>query len=129
MAGPRTEFLGRVSDVELRSLYSHCQALIFPGEEDFGLTPLEAMASGRPVIAYRAGGALETVMEGKTGLFFDTQELESLAQTMCDFDPYKFHTAELREWAEEFDKTRFKRKLLDFMEARYNEFQTRLAKN
>ena len=127
MAGPRTEFLGRVSDAELRSLYSHCQALIFPGEEDFGLTPLEAMASGRPVIAYRAGGALETVIEGQTGLFFDSQEPESLAQVMRDFDPYKFHTNELREWAEEFDKTRFERKLLDFMAAKYSEFQVKLA--
>lgn len=127
IAGPRTEFLGRVSDAELRSLYSHCQALIFPGEEDFGLTPLEAMASGRPVIAYRAGGALETVIEGQTGLFFDSQEPESLAQVMRDFDPYKFHTNELREWAEEFDKTRFERKLLDFMAAKYSEFQVKLA--
>ncbi len=127
MAGPRTEFLGRVSDVELRSLYSHCQALIFPGEEDFGLTPLEAMASGRPVIAYRAGGALETVLESKTGLFFDTQEPESLAQTMRDFDSYQFHNTELREWAEGFDKSQFKRKLLTYLETTYKQFQQRLA--
>lgn len=123
LAGPKTEFLGRVDDTGLKELYRRCQALIFPGEEDFGLTPLEAMASGRPVIAYRAGGALETIKEGQTGLFFDEQTVDSLAATLARFDPAQFSTAELREWAEGFDKELFKQKLRRFMEEKYAEFQ------
>ena len=68
-------FLGRVSETELRGLYAGCRALLFPGEEDFGLTPLEAQASGRPVVAYAAGGALDTVLPGATGEFFAERTL------------------------------------------------------
>ena len=125
LAGPQTEFLGRVSDGVLRQLYARCQALIFPGEEDFGLTPLEAMASGRPVIAYRAGGALETVIEGKTGVFFDEQTLDSLTTALQNFRPDSFQPTELRAWAEKFDKKQFQARLLDFMEEKYQEFQAR----
>ncbi|PJA46775.1 glycosyl transferase, partial [Candidatus Uhrbacteria bacterium CG_4_9_14_3_um_filter_36_7] len=73
LAGPTIEFLGRVSDKDRAKLYAECRAYLHPQEEDFGITVVEAMASGRPVIAYRKGGALETVIEGKTGLFFDHQ--------------------------------------------------------
>jgi glycosyltransferase involved in cell wall biosynthesis len=127
LAGPDTKFLGRVDDRELKQLYRRCQALIFPGEEDFGLTPLEAMASGRPVIAYRAGGALETVIDGETGLFFDEQTVTSLAAVMQNFIPENFRTQRLREWAGSFDKEQFKQKLGAFMENKYAEFQARPA--
>lgn len=82
LAGPSVEFLGRLEDAQVAKLLAHCRALLFPGEEDFGITPLEAMASGRPVIAYRAGGALETVVEGKTGVF-STRTRRSRSPTPC----------------------------------------------
>ncbi|TYO89112.1 glycosyltransferase [Oceanicella actignis] len=86
MAGPRTRFLGRVPASRMAALYRSCKALIFPGVEDFGIVPLEAMACGRPVIAYRGGGALDTVVEGRTGLFFDEQTPESLAEAVLRFE-------------------------------------------
>jgi glycosyltransferase involved in cell wall biosynthesis len=125
MAGPTVEFLGRVNDQELGRLYARCQALILPGEEDFGLTPLEAMASGRPVIAFRGGGALETVIEGETGILFDLQTVDSLSEAMLNFRAEQFSPASLRSWAEEFDKEKFKQKLLAFLEEKYQEFKAR----
>lgn len=91
MAGPSIRFVGRVNDEQLVRLYSECKALIFTGHEDFGLTPLEAQASGRPVIAFGKGGALETVRDGLTGLFFHQQTEESLIEALTEF--------ERREWA------------------------------
>lgn len=126
LAGPQTEFLGRVDDAELHHLYRDCLAFILPGEEDFGLTPLEAAASGRPTIAYRAGGARETIVEGETGLFFDEQSADSLAAAMASFDTDQFKTARLRQWAEGFDKEIFKAKLTNFMEVKYAEYQAKL---
>src|SRR5438309_8907143 len=78
MAGPTIRFLGRLSDEEVLYYYAHCRALLFPGEEDFGITPLEAQASGRPVIAYGAGGVLASVVDGITGAFFHEPTVESL---------------------------------------------------
>ena len=77
-AGRNVEFVGRVSDAELKQLYAGCRGLVFPGEEDFGIAPLEANASGRPVIAYAGGGALDTVVDGRTGVLFERQEVECL---------------------------------------------------
>jgi glycosyltransferase involved in cell wall biosynthesis len=79
MAGPSVEFLGRVSDEVVSRMTAGCRALLFPGEEDFGIVPLEANAAGRPVVAWRGGGALETVREGETGVFFDEPTPESMA--------------------------------------------------
>lgn len=84
--GGNITFLGRVSDEVIRKHYRQCRAFLFPGEEDFGLTPLEAQACGAPIIAYRAGGALETVIDGKTGLFFDRQDPESLIDALDRFE-------------------------------------------
>lgn len=78
IAGETVQILGWQSDEVVREYYRKCSALIFPGEEDFGMTPLEAQACGRPVIAYKKGGALETVIDGKTGVFFEEQTVESL---------------------------------------------------
>ena len=104
-------FLGRISDDELRHHHATCRAFIMPGEEDFGLTPLEAMASGRPVIAYAAGGALETVVEGVTGTFFHAQTAEALAETLMRFDAAHYNPGVLRAHAMSFDKERFKEHL------------------
>jgi len=102
------EFLGRVSDDELPRYYAECKAIIFPQEEDFGIVPVEAMAAGRPVIAFRAGGVLETVIEGETGLFFEEQTPESLAEAVKSFDETKFDPEKIRRHAEKFDKSVFK---------------------
>ena len=90
LAGPNTEFYGRRDGQELIDLYGGAQAVLFPGEEDFGLVPLEAMACGTPVIAYRKGGALETVTEGVTGMFFDEPTSDSLAATIGRFSKASF---------------------------------------
>ncbi len=108
IANKNIEFLGLVSDEKLASLYSHAQACIFPQEEDFGIVPLESMASGRPVIAYRAGGALETVIENKTGVFFDEQTPESFGHAVDKFLGSKFNPEECRVQAEKFDVEVFK---------------------
>ncbi len=111
-AGPTVRILGRKPFEVIREHYAHCRALIFPGEEDFGIVPVEAMASGRPVIAYGRGGALETVVEGKTGVFFDEQTPDSLISAVQRFEAMedRFDPAEIRRHAEGFDRTVFKRK-------------------
>jgi glycosyltransferase involved in cell wall biosynthesis len=86
LAGPTVRFAGRVEDAEAVRLYQGCRALLFPGEEDFGLTPLEAQACGRPVIACGVGGALETVLDGKTGIFFDVQSVDALCGAIGRFE-------------------------------------------
>jgi glycosyltransferase involved in cell wall biosynthesis len=95
-------FLGRVSDAELLDLYAGCEALIFPQEEDYGLTPLEAQASGRPVIAYGAGGALETVVDGETGVLFGSQTAEALAVAVGRARQTRFDAGHIRAHAERF---------------------------
>jgi len=117
LAGPNVHFLGRVSDSEIKRYMARCQALIFPGEEDFGITPLEAQAAGRPVIAYGAGGALETVVEGQTGTFFREPTPESLAAAVASFDPSQCDPAAIRHHAERFDVVRFKDELGRYLEA------------
>jgi glycosyltransferase involved in cell wall biosynthesis len=118
MAGPNVQFLGRLSDDDVRAQLARCRALIFPGEEDFGITPLEAQASGRPVIAYGAGGALATIIEGSTGLFFYQQTPESLAEVVNSFRDEYFDPQAIRRHAEEFDTGRFLRRITQFIETR-----------
>jgi glycosyltransferase involved in cell wall biosynthesis len=101
------EFLGRVSDDQKAVYYSRAQAFINPQEEDFGITPLESMASGRPVIAYRKGGATETVKEGETGIFFDEQTPASLVAAVKSFRSENFSSAQIRTYAETFSVARF----------------------
>jgi len=108
---PNIEFLGRVSDEEKYKFLSKCKALIYPQKEDFGIVPLECMASGRPVIAYGAGGALETVIPGETGLFFSEQSVESLMSTFNKYDDIKFISDTCVDRARQFDKKLFKSKL------------------
>lgn len=121
MAGPNIEFLGRVPDDELQTLLQRCRAFVFPGYEDFGIAPLEANAAGRPVIAYRAGGALDTVVEGKTGLFFDELTSRSLAAAVRALDGVILEPDSIRQHALRFDKTVFQRKLMRFVEEKYAE--------
>ncbi|MEA3493235.1 MAG: glycosyltransferase [Candidatus Margulisiibacteriota bacterium] len=121
MANPNIQFLGRVSDRELAENLAECRALIFPGEEDFGIVPVEAMASGRPVIAYRAGGAEETVLDGETGLFFDKQDVDSLVDAIKKFQFMTFDKKKIREWAEGFDKEIFKNKMREFITSKFRE--------
>lgn len=123
MANSNIKFLGRKSDEIIKEYYSKCRAFIFPGEEDFGITPLEAMASGRPVIAYRKGGALETVVENKTGLFFNEQTLEELIDAINKFENMEFSKIEIRTHAETFDESIFKYKIKSFIDERYEEFK------
>ena len=122
IAGPTIEFLGRASDEVMKKCYSECKALLFPGEEDFGITPLEAQASGRPVIAYGKGGALETVIDGSTGLFFQNQNAESLVEAMIRFDNMTFDKKLLREHAEKFDDDVFKEKIKMYVNEKVTEY-------
>jgi len=107
MAGPTVEFLGRVDDDHLKSLLSRCKALIFPGEEDFGIVPVEAQASGRPVIAFSAGGALDTVLPGTTGELFCEPEVASLEAAISKFDDSKYVPRRLQQHAQRFDEKVF----------------------
>lgn len=106
--GSRTEFLGAVCDAELARLIGSARAIIVPGEEDYGLVPLEANAAGRPAIAYGGGGALETIRPGITGEHFSEATAESLAETLRRFDPDRYDSAVLRAHAETFAPERFK---------------------
>jgi glycosyltransferase involved in cell wall biosynthesis len=124
LAGPTIRFTGRLSDEEVLHYFTHCRAFLFPGEEDFGITPLEAQASGRPVIAYGAGGALASVVEGVTGLFFHEQTVESLAAVLASFNERAFDPQTIRNHAIEFDLPRFQRRILQFIEAKMPQSQT-----
>lgn len=143
-AGSNIEFLGLVSDYKMPEIYARAQAVIFPQEEDFGIVPLESMASGRPVIAYRGGGALETIVEQNklselspnnllklssdrgssdrgektipTGIFFDDQTEIALAQAIGQYYQTDWNPAAIREHALKFDKEVFKAKIVDMIQ-------------
>jgi len=122
IAGPTIEFTGRVSEEKLLDYYSRARALIFTGVEDFGLTPVEAQASGTPAIAFRGGGALETVLEGKTGIFYDRPEPGSLVKAVMDFEKIKIDPLACRENALRFDFKDFKNSFTQFLEKVYEEY-------
>ena len=111
----RFEFLGRQPDEIVNYYASRCRALLFPGEEDFGMAPLEANAAGRPVIAYRGGGAIETVEEGTTGIFFDQADSRALAQAIKKFENLRWDQRTLRRHAEKFDRSVFAFRVLQFL--------------
>ena len=123
VAKPNIEFLGRVSDEELAELLRHARAFIHPQVEDFGITPVEAMASGRPVIAYGVGGVTETVIPGKTGVFFYEQSWEALLDSLLNFDYRAWDSGVIRERAERFRTEQFKQRLSKYVVDRYEEFQ------
>lgn len=103
MAKSNIKFVGRVSDHERLSLMAHCRAFVFPGEEDFGIAPIEANAAGRPVIAYGGGGALDTIAEGVNGILFREPSVESLAASLETFDAAQFDPQAIRAHAEKYD--------------------------
>ena len=115
LADDRIEFLGRQPDSIVNYYAARCRALLFPGEEDFGMAPLEVNAAGRPVIAFRGGGAIETVVEGVTGVFFDQQNSLSLAQAIEEFEGLKWRQEDLRHHAEKFDRNVFAFRVLQFL--------------
>lgn len=127
MAGPNIEFLGSLNDEEIKHYYSRCKAFIFPGEEDFGITPLEAQASGRPVIAFGKGGVLETVApfdsdrdsdsDASTGIFFHEQTEDSLVQAVKQFEKiaHKFDSKKIREHTLKFDREVFEKKIKEYI--------------
>lgn len=116
MAGPNVSFLGWQPVERILELMRGCKAFIFPGLEDFGITPVEAMSAGRPVIAFRGGGALDTVVPGETGEFFDQQTPELLRQTLEAFDPHAYDPASCRAQAEQFSREAFRTRLLGTLE-------------
>jgi glycosyltransferase involved in cell wall biosynthesis len=119
------EFLGRVSDAELQRLLAGAKAVIFPPEEDFGLIPVEAMAAGCPVIAYGAGGALESVVEGLTGTFFAEQTPDSLVEALQRFNTMSFNEERIREHARTFDDGIFKSKMKAYVDDAWRAYQER----
>jgi glycosyltransferase involved in cell wall biosynthesis len=106
MAGPTVEFRGHVPDEEVRELMRECSALIFPGQEDFGIAPVEAQACGKPVLAFKGGGALETVIEGETGWFFDEDRV-TLADAIRASEATLWNPERIRANAERFGETCF----------------------
>lgn len=125
MAGPTVKFLGRVPDEDLPDLMARCRAFIFPGLEDFGIAPVQAQAAGRPVIAFRGGGSLDTVIEGQTGLFFNEQTVEALCDALIRLDGCTCSPDACCTNAARFDRSVFDRELAAFVEARYDEARDR----
>ncbi|MFT4269023.1 MAG: glycosyltransferase [Xenophilus sp.] len=117
MAGPTVEFLGPVDDGEMARHFAGCRALLFPGVEDFGIVPLEVMASGRPVIAYARGGALETVVDGRTGLLFHEQTADALIDTLRRFEASEegFSAQAAHAHAASFDTTVFRTRMAELI--------------
>ena len=120
---PHNKFLGKIDEEAKIELFETCIAFIHPQIEDFGITPVEAMAAGRPVIAFNRGGALDTIIDGKTGIFFDELTVESLAKAIKRFNkqslPFrgqmKWDKKVLQNHAKKFSKERFKTKIKDFV--------------
>lgn len=123
MAGPTVEFMGRVSDEVMEQTYSHARAFLFPGMEDFGITPVEAMSAGVPVLAYGVGGGTETVVDGETGLYFAEQTPESLVDCIERFerDGVAKTRHEIHDYSERFSEERFKRELAAYLVDRVTE--------
>jgi glycosyltransferase involved in cell wall biosynthesis len=115
LAGENVEFLGFVPDEELPHLMAKAKAFVFPGLEDFGITPVQSQAAGRPVIAFKGGGALDTVLAGKSGEHFAEQTVESLVEVMRDFDAQKYDPVWMRQHALKFDTQVFNQQIDAFM--------------
>ena len=114
MAGDTVEFVGSISDEELAGYYSNCTALIFPGIEDFGLVMVEAQSYGKPVIAFKGGGAKEIVIDGKTGVFFKEQTVSSLVRVLKNFTSKSYNSKDCVKNAERFSFEQFKKEFMQF---------------
>lgn len=126
MAGDNIRFLGWVKEEQLVDYYRRCQALVCPQEEDFGLVSLEAQACGRPVIAFGKGGIKETVVAGKTGEFFFSEE--SLVKLIKNFNPERYHLNDCRRQAERFSQEKFKSNFIREVERCYQDFKNKRRK-
>ncbi len=124
MAKDNIQFLGRVDDNKLKELYRTCKALIFPQLEDFGITPVECMASGRPVIAFGQGGARDTISEGETGVFFEEQSEKSLSKVLDDFETKSWDSQKIQQLSQKFSEQSFKIKLQEFLTTAYEKHQS-----
>ena len=124
IAKSNVRIMGRLSDEEIRQYYARCKAFIFPGEEDFGITPVEAQAAGRPVIAYGVGGALDTVKKGVTGEFFYSQTADALAAAVKTFDAGKYDPQVIRKHAEEFDTRKFQAIFHEYVLKKFDEHRS-----
>jgi glycosyltransferase involved in cell wall biosynthesis len=122
LAGPTVEFTGRLPWDDVVQLMSNCRAFLFPGFEDFGIAPVEAQAAGRPVIAFAKGGALDTVIDGLTGLFFREQSVAALVDAVEKFERLFFEPAIARRNAERFSRHRFRRELDQFVADKWRQF-------
>ena len=136
MAPPCVEFLGPVSDAELRKHLGGCRALLFPGEEDFGIVPVEAQSFGKPVIAYASGGVLETIrgvfpneagLENPTGVFFQERSVAGLMEAMVEFEAreWEFRAQVIREHSWQFDRAIFQRRMSEFVASALRDFRER----
>jgi len=126
MAKKNIQFLGDFSDLEVAALFQKCRALVVTQEEDFGLTILEAHASGKPVISYREGGAGELIEEGKTGLFFFPQTSQALIEAIENFGKQKFDSQACLDNANQFSKGRFQQRLKEFVEETQRKYRISL---
>ncbi|NJL95818.1 MAG: glycosyltransferase family 4 protein [Anaerolineae bacterium] len=124
LAGPTVEFLGFVPDEDLPGLFARCRAFIFPGYEDFGITPVQAQACGRPVIAYGAGGALDTILPGQTGLHFHEQSVEALMTCLQNFDANAYDPTFIRQHALRFDRHVFEQQITTAIAQGWAAFRT-----
>jgi glycosyltransferase involved in cell wall biosynthesis len=115
LAGPTVEFMGRLSDADVERYVARCRALIFPGEEDFGMAPLEVASAGKPTIAFAAGGALETVVDGVTGVFFAEQTVPSLIEAITRFEKQAWPSKLIRQHAESFSTEIFQLRFRKFL--------------
>jgi glycosyltransferase involved in cell wall biosynthesis len=123
MAGETVQFLGWQTDEQVRALYAAARALLFPGEEDFGLTPVEAQAAGTPVVAFARGGALETVLDGVTGVFFHEPAVASLSDAIRRLDTLPFDPATLQTQARRFDVSVFQTAMRQWIEEKWQEYR------
>ena len=127
MAGPNVQIMGYQPFEVLKEKMQHAKAFVFAADEDFGMIPIEAESCGTPVIAYGHGGSLETVCDGKTGLFFKKQTPEAIIDAVNRFEAMgdqPFSYKQCREWAEGFSEERFKREIKEFVEEKYKEFNS-----
>jgi glycosyltransferase involved in cell wall biosynthesis len=128
MAKSNISLIGHIDALELKKQMQEAKAFVFAAEEDFGIAPVEAQACGTPVIAFGKGGAMETVAEGKTGVFFREQTVQSLKDAILYFETQEFNSKEIREHALQFSKERFEREIKAFVDEKYQEHQN-LNKN
>lgn len=127
LGGPMVTFMGWQEDAVVRDHFARCSCVLFPGEEDFGIVPVEAMACGKPVVAYARGGALETVLdssERQTGVLFAEQTSEALAMAIRRCDSVQFEPEKLRAWALEFDKELYKKRMAEYIRNAWVEFRS-----